>query len=160
MWTAAKATDIPVYYKRHVFDAELPEYHGTFAVDFVVSPTDDADSSLPPRTSYYQQKEFDTLGSSDDTPMLIVLHGLSGGSYEIYLRAVLKPLIDAGWQACVVNSRGCANSKITSSVLYNARATWDCRQIVKWTKERWPNRKLFGIGFSLGANIMTNVSTA
>lgn len=159
MWTAVKTTDIPVYYKRHVFDAELPEYHGTFAVDFVVPSNEEVDSSLPPRTTYYQQEEFELLGSGDDTPMLIVLHGLSGGSHEIYLRAVLKPLIDAGWQACVVNSRGCANSKITSSILYNARATWDCRQIVKWAKGKWPNRKLFGIGFSLGANILTNVST-
>lgn len=89
--------------------------------------------------------------------MLVVLHGLSGGSHEIYLRAVLEPLVDAGWEACVVNSRGCAMSKITTAVLYNARATWDLRQVVKWCRQRWPKRRLYGIGFSLGANIMVNV---
>jgi predicted alpha/beta-fold hydrolase len=47
-------------------------------------------------------------------------------------------------------------SKITSSVLYNARATWDCRQTVSWLRKKFPNRPLFGIGFSLGANILTN----
>jgi predicted alpha/beta-fold hydrolase len=59
----------------------------------------------------------------------------------------------------VVNSRGCAGSKITNSMLYNARATWDVRQTVKWAKEKWPRRKMFGVGFSLGANILTTVGT-
>ncbi|KAL9099196.1 MAG: hypothetical protein Q9163_005272 [Psora crenata] len=68
------------------------------------------------------------MGSEDDTPMIVMLHGLSGGSHEIYLRHTLKPMTDAGWKACVVNSRGCAKSKITSGILYNARATWDVRQ--------------------------------
>lgn len=60
-------------------------------------------------------------------------------------------------KACVVNSRGCAGSKITTPILYNARATWDVRQAVKWLRKTFPNRPLFGIGFSLGANILTNV---
>ncbi len=93
----------------------------------------------------------------DTKPMLVTLHGLSGGSHEIYLRHVLKPIVDAGWEACVVNSRGCAKSKITTGILYNARATWDVRQVVKWLRKTFPNRPLFGIGYSLGANILVNV---
>jgi len=48
---------------------------------------------------------------------------------------------------------------ITTGVLYNARATWDIRQVVKWLGEKFPNRPLFGLGFSLGANILVNVRT-
>ncbi|TWU72272.1 hypothetical protein ED733_002598 [Metarhizium rileyi] len=47
-------------------------------------------------------------------------------------------------------------SKITSGVLYNARATWDYRQTIKWLIKTFPNRPLFGLGFSLGANMLTN----
>ena len=91
--------------------------------------------------------------------MLVTLHGLSGGSHEIYLRHVLHPLIaDGNWEACVINSRGCAQTKISTGVLYNARATWDIRQAIKWLRKTYPNRPLFGIGFSLGANILANVS--
>ena len=157
IWTAVKETDIPIYYKRHVFSAEEPEFEGEFAVDFVVPPYEGADAELPARTTHYTAEEFANLGNHDTTPMLIVLHGLSGGSHEIYLRSVLRPLVESGFEACVVNSRGCANSKITTPVLYNARATWDVRQTVKWARKVWPKRKLLGVGFSLGANILTNV---
>ena len=157
-WTAVKSYDIPIYYKRHIFSAEEPAFPGTFAVDFVVKAYEGADESLPPRTAYYEDAEFENIGSMDNKPMLFALHGLSGGSYEIYLRHVLRPLVDGGgWEACVVNSRGCAKSKITTGVLYNARATWDVRQVVKWLRKTYPNRPLFGIGFSLGANILVNV---
>ncbi len=125
-------------------------------------PSLENDDSLPIRTTYFSDEEFDSIGSLDSRPMLVALHGLSGGSYEIYLKHVLAPLI-AGtghqpWEACVINSRGCAMHKITSSILYNARATWDCRQTIAWLRKTFPNRPLFGIGFSLGANILTNVS--
>lgn len=158
-WTTVKSYDIPIHYLRVVLDAEEPLYTGTFAVDFVTQVHGRADPSLPPRTGFFTQQEISDIGSSDSKPMLIVLHGLSGGSYEMYLRHCLAPLTtsDTGWEACVVNSRGCASSKITSNVLYNARATWDIRQTVNWVRKVFPNRPLYGIGFSLGANILANV---
>ena len=120
----------------------------------------EADTTLPPRTTAYTPQEFEALGAPDDddqTPMVVVLHGLSGGSHEAYLRAALRPLVAAGWAACVVNARGCAGSALATGVLYNARATWDVRQVVGWCRARWPRRALFGLGFSLGANILVNV---
>ncbi|KAI9746470.1 MAG: hypothetical protein M1818_000183 [Claussenomyces sp. TS43310] len=156
-FTALKAEGPPIYYKRKIFEAEDPAYEGSFAVDFVAQAGAETDTDLPIRTSFYRDSELEDTGSLDNRPMLIALHGLSGGSYEIYLRHVLAPLIhEGGWEACVINSRGCAGHRITSSVLYNARATWDTRQTVKWLQEAFPNRPLFGIGFSLGANILTN----
>ena len=158
-WTAVKSQDVPIYYKRRIFDAEEASYAGTFAIDFTVKPYQGNDESLPPRTTYYNDIEFEEIASMDTKPMLVTLHGLSGGSHEIYLRHVLRPIVDAGWEACVVNSRGCAKSKITTGVLYNARATWDVRQVVKWLRKAFPNRPLFAIGYSLGANILVNVRT-
>jgi predicted alpha/beta-fold hydrolase len=164
MWTAIKNDGPPIHYKRRIFENEDPNFKGSFAVDFVVPPFSETDESLPPRTVHLMEEEFENIGSLDTRPMLVTLHGLSGGSYEIYLRQVLAPLVTAAgereWAACVVNSRGCAMHKITSNVLYNARATWDCRQTVKWLRKTFPNRPLYGIGYSLGANILTNVSSS
>ena len=197
--------------KRRIFKSTNLDYPGSFAVDFVVTPPpslsnisstpqgdekevmreeeeeqerEEGEWTLPPQTSYFNDEEWASLdsGSNDEKPMLVVLHGLSGGSYEVYLKEVIYPLVSqgrvegdveggangkeengkrqlnkAGWEACVVNARGCARSKIESGVLFNARATWDVRQIVKWLKAKFPRRKLFGAGFSLGGNIITNV---
>lgn len=130
MWTATKPHGPAVYYRRRVFEADHAMYNGTFAVDFATEPFTETDDSLPPRTINYTEAEWESMGSDDTKPMLVVLHGLSGGSHEVYLRHTIAPLIgDGGWDVCVVNSRGCAGSKISSGVLYNARATWDVRQV-------------------------------
>ncbi|KAF2016751.1 medium-chain fatty acid ethyl ester synthase/esteras-like protein 1 [Aaosphaeria arxii CBS 175.79] len=157
MWTAIKDAGPPVHYKRNVFQSTHSLYAGQFAVDFVVPPSDyEPDTTLPERTTYYSKEDFDNISSDDDKPMLICLHGLSGGSHEVYLRQVVAPITAAGWEACVVNSRGCALSKITTPQLFNARTTWDLRQTVEFLRSAFPNRPLYGIGFSLGANILTN----
>ncbi|KAI1377422.1 AB-hydrolase YheT [Hypoxylon crocopeplum] len=160
IWTAAKAHGPPLHYKRRIFEADHAEFNGSFAVDFAVtdpSLKEEADKSLPPRTAFFTETELSGMGSDDSRPMLVVLHGLSGGSHEVYLRHAIAPLIESGkWEACVVISRGCARTKITTGLLYNARATWDVRQTVKWLKKMYPNRPLFGLGFSLGACILTN----
>lgn len=131
MWTAVNTEGPKIYYRRKIFDANHKTYNGTFAVDFAVDPHDDAHKTLPPRTAYYEEDDFAKIASDDSRPMLIVLHGLSGGSHEVYLRHAIEPLLADGqnWAVCVVNSRGCANSEITSGVLFNARATWDVRQV-------------------------------
>ncbi|OQE43630.1 hypothetical protein PENCOP_c003G00288 [Penicillium coprophilum] len=170
-WTTLKHDNVPIYYKRKMFESDSPAFTGHYAMDFVVAPYDipqdpelidqarkyTLKSGMPPRTSFFAQDEFAVLPSDDTKPMLVLLHGLSGGSHEVYLREILAPLVkDGAWEACVVNSRGCAQTNISTGVLYNARATWDVRQSVKWLRKQFPNRPLFGIGFSLGANILTN----
>ncbi|KAI9149288.1 putative esterase [Paramyrothecium foliicola] len=157
MWTATKPHGPQVYYRRKLFEADHSVYKGTFSVDFAVEPFEGEDPDLSRRTAYFSDEQLQSLPSDDNKPMLVVLHGLSGGSHEVYLRHAIAPLIESKeWEVCVVNSRGCARTKITSGVLYNARATWDIRQVVRWLRKTFPNRPLFGLGFSLGANILTN----
>jgi uncharacterized protein len=158
-WTATQTEAPEIFYRRKVFQADHKPYTGSFAVDFVSSAHEDADPSLPPRTAYFTDDQWVQYRSEDSHPMLIVMHGLSGGSHEVYLRHAIGPLVlgNGNWEACVVTSRGCANSQVTSGVLFNGRATWDVRQVVRWARGTFPNRPLFGLGFSLGANIMTNV---
>jgi hypothetical protein len=163
MWAGTgQAEDVPIHYKRRVFESDNKSYPGQFAVDFVIDPPENPqprDRNLPPRTHDFNEDEFTKFtNTDDDSPMVIVMHGISGGSHEQYLRHMLRPLVskEGGWSGCVINARGCAWSKITTPVLFNARATWDIRQLVIWIKNTWPNRKLYTVGFSLGSNILCN----
>jgi predicted alpha/beta-fold hydrolase len=145
MYTARPDPGPPIHYKRKIMDSTHSVYPGTFAVDFVVSKEDgevaletrSASDNLPERTTNFTPKEWDSIASHDG-------------------RETLAPLTASGWEACVVNGRGCALSKITTPQLFNSRATWDVRQTILHLRELFPNRPLYAVGFSLGANILTN----
>ncbi|KAJ7582736.1 Alpha/Beta hydrolase protein [Mycena floridula] len=98
---------------------------------------------------------------ADDVPIIVIQHGLTGGSYEAYIRAVLVPACTPvesgglGYRAVVVNYRGCAGVPITSQQLYSAGATDDYRQAIMYIASLFPKAPLLGLGFSLGANVMT-----
>ncbi|KIY50885.1 AB-hydrolase YheT, partial [Fistulina hepatica ATCC 64428] len=114
---------------------------GTIGLDWVHRPHTD---SLP-----------------DDTPIVVVKHGLTGGSYEAYVRCILDPATRSraegglGYRAVVCNFRGCAGVPITSSRLYSGEATDDLRYETMYIKYRYPNAPVLGLGFSLGGNVLT-----
>ncbi|KAF9564656.1 AB-hydrolase YheT [Agrocybe pediades] len=96
-----------------------------------------------------------------DVPIVIVQHGLTGGSYEPYVRAILSracaPVEEGGlgYRAAVINFRGCAGVPITSPLLYSAGHTDDTRQALLYIASQYPNAPLLGLGFSLGSNVLT-----
>ncbi|KAJ7155988.1 Alpha/Beta hydrolase protein [Mycena crocata] len=97
----------------------------------------------------------------DDIPIIVVLHGLTGGSYESYVRSILVPACRAveegglGYRAVVVNYRGCAGVPVSSPQLYSAGETGDIRQALIYISQLYPRAPLLGLGFSLGANVLT-----
>ncbi|KAI0831202.1 AB-hydrolase YheT [Trametes gibbosa] len=97
----------------------------------------------------------------DDTPIIVVLHGLTGGSHESYVRSILAPACTPveqgglGYRGIVVNFRGCAGVPLTSPQLYSALYTDDIRVAVMYIANLYPRAPLIGIGFSLGANVLT-----
>lgn len=163
VWTVANFGDpFTIHYARRHFVHPIDGGH--FAVDFVTREFRETESpdDLPVRTRHMSPSELEeqSAGSSDSRPMLIALHGLSGGSHEAYLRAALHALLTSpsggDWEACVINARGCAMSTISSKQLFNARWTADIREVVDFLRKAFPNRPLYAIGFSLGANVLTN----
>ncbi|KAK0460176.1 AB-hydrolase YheT [Desarmillaria tabescens] len=102
----------------------------------------------------------DDVSVAQDAPIIVVLTGLTGGSWEPYVKAILSPACapieqgGLGYRAVVVNFRGCADVPITSSLFYNAGSTDDLRQALIYVRNRYPKAPLLGLAFSLGGNIM------
>ncbi|KAJ1647932.1 hypothetical protein LPJ64_000744 [Coemansia asiatica] len=93
----------------------------------------------------------------DSRPIVILSHGLSGGSQETYVQATVKYLTAEpyNFRTVVVNYRGCAGVKLTTHVLYNGGFTSDYGFAVDFIRGRFPQSKLISIGYSLGANLIT-----
>lgn len=150
-----------VFYKRLILTYRD---QGEGSVDIAVKsleksdyiPRNQSKFKLPSNYSFFEAND-PRLYSNDDKPMVIILHGLTGGSAESYARTLVNR-ITAGYnfEACVFNARGCCNSCLTTPQMYNGGWTNDIRQCVNDLKSRFPNRKFYMVGFSLGASIMSN----
>lgn len=161
--------------KRYEVDGEKLKYddwdgRSTIAIDYVV-PDGLSDpehnkyrpatqtKNLPPRTEYLNPEHEHELLSDDSRPLVIALHGLSGGSYESYIRAFLSKVTSKPYDfdALVLNARGCANHTITSPQLFCGLWTNDLRYLInEHIIPNWPNKRIFLIGFSLGGAICAN----
>lgn len=141
----------------------------TFCIDYAVPESasdpnhlkykpESQTADLPPRTEYLNpETELSLL--DNDKPLVIALHGLSGGSYEAYIRAFLNKITKDpyNFDALVLNARGCANHTITSPQLFCGLWTNDLRYLInEHVRKLWPNKKIFLIGFSLGGSIIAN----
>ncbi|KAJ7019908.1 AB-hydrolase YheT [Mycena alexandri] len=125
-----------VWYQRHLL--RLLD-GGTLGLDFVPS---------------------DAAMAKDDAPIIVVQHGLTGGSHEPYVRAILAPACTPveqgglGYRAVVVNFRGCSGVPITSPKFYTAAQTDDLRQALMHIQKLYPRAPLLGLGFSIGGNVL------
>jgi predicted alpha/beta-fold hydrolase len=101
----------------------------------------------------------DWEGSEPQSPMkrpiLLILHGLTGGSHESYVQDLILALKPHGFQCVVFNFRGCSGSEIVTPQLYSASYTQDLDLVVNHVKRKvGQNSMLLGAGYSLGANIL------
>lgn len=113
---------------------------------------------LHPRTRYMRESEIEEV-HGDDRPMIVVLHGLAGGSHEPVIRSLTDNLSQIGngrFQVVVLNTRGCARSKITTRSLFSALHTEDIEEFIDANKKRHPNRKIYAVGFSFGGCMLAN----
>ncbi|XP_057967434.1 embryogenesis-associated protein EMB8-like [Malania oleifera] len=89
-----------------------------------------------------------------DSPILILLPGLAGGSGDRYVKHMLVRASSNGWRVVVFNSRGCADSPVVTAKFYSAGYTDDLREVVAQLAARYPEANLYAAGWSLGANIL------
>lgn len=90
-------------------------------------------------------------------PILLILHGLTGGSNHPYIRWIISAVSSKLNLCCVVaHSRGCGRSKLTSPLSFSAAHTDDVRAAVKYIRVLMgDDTPVFAIGYSLGAGILT-----
>jgi predicted alpha/beta-fold hydrolase len=93
---------------------------------------------------------------ADDSPILICLPGLTGGSDDSYVRYTVHYAETHGMRAVVFNSRGCGDTFLTTPRYYSGLYIGDMQRVAAAVRARYPQSQLFACGWSLGANILMN----
>lgn len=100
------------------------------------------------------------IKKSESTPkrLILVMHGLTGGSNTCYIKDICE-----GLEKCedsrilCVNYRGVNKTPLKNSTTYHAGYTHDLEEILHYIKVKYPNEPLYLVGTSMGANIITNL---
>ncbi len=101
-------------------------------------------------------------GTDERSPRLLVLHGLEGSSYSVYVQGFLAAALRRGWRGTAINFRSCARDPARLSRmlpnrrprLYHSGETMDLDFVIKTIAAREPQTLLFAVGASLGGNVL------
>lgn len=86
--------------------------------------------------------------------LLVILHGLTGGSEAGYLREIIKEFLDyGGYKIVVIHNRGISDTPLFTPFPFHASFTSDLKFALKIIKQRFPNIFCAALGVSMGANI-------
>jgi len=87
-------------------------------------------------------------------PMVLILHGLEGFSRRPYVLYAMEVLGRTGLASVALNFRGCSGEPNRLPRLYHSGETGDGAFVLSRLRDRWPDRPLVGLGFSLGGNVL------
>lgn len=87
-------------------------------------------------------------------PVVLILHGLEGSSKSGYAAGILKALASRDFQAVLMHARGTSGEPNRLARAYHAGQTEDMAHVVTLLQQRYPDRKLAAVGYSLGGNAL------
>ncbi len=98
--------------------------------------------------------DVDWLDGDRDSPLVVLFHGLEGGSHSHYARALMRELRGLGWRGAVPHFRGCSGTPNRQPRAYHsgdsAEAGWMLERFAKIALAA----PLYPIGVSLGGNVL------
>ena len=105
---------------------------------------------------------LDHVDGPAGSPRLLVLHGLEGSSYSVYVQGLLLVARARAWRGTAVNFRSCARDPADLDRmlenrrprLYHSGETTDADFVVRTLAAREPAAPLVAAGVSLGGNVL------
>jgi predicted alpha/beta-fold hydrolase len=88
------------------------------------------------------------------TPIVILFHGLTGSYKSPYIQGTMQKLKKAGFSSVLMHFRGCSGKENSLPRSYHSGDTKDAFEFISSIKNRYPDAKIFAVGYSLGANML------
>ena len=99
--------------------------------------------------------DFADSGQKDSTkPLVLILTGLQGSAQSKYAAGLLQALSQQHYLSAVMHFRGCSGSLNRLPRLYHSGDTGDALYVLNVLRERYPQRMIIVLGFSLGGNAL------
>jgi hypothetical protein len=102
--------------------------------------------------------DFDWLDAQPppNAPLVVLLHGLEGGSASHYARALLAVLARRGWHGVVPHFRGCGGEPNRLPRAYHSGDHAEIAAMLAAVRAHEPARPLYAVGVSLGGSALLN----
>lgn len=128
----------------HRESIKLPD-GGTICIDWANPRVE-----MPIKNNPYHHKYVEVT-PTEDTPTIFVIHGLTGGSEEGYVRGLVKHAQKRGFRVAVFQHRG-VNQMLSTPMPYHGGKLDDIVTAVEHVRNKFPKAKLYAVGNSLGGN--------
>ena len=96
----------------------------------------------------------ESAARQDPVPVAVVLHGLEGSALRSYMRQTYAELLRRGIRPVGLNFRSCSGEPNRAARFYHSGDTGDLQVVVARLRERFGDRPLGAVGFSLGGNVL------
>jgi uncharacterized protein len=87
-------------------------------------------------------------------PLVLILHGLEGSSRALPALQAAREVSARGMQPVALNFRSCSGEPNRTARFYHAGETGDLEFVLDWLAERFPDRPIGTLGYSLGGNVL------
>ncbi len=89
-----------------------------------------------------------------NTPIVVLFHGLAGSHKSPYIKGLMRELSGAGFNSVLMHFRSCSGKMNNLPRSYHSGETGDAFYFIKSLKKQFPHAKIFGVGYSLGGNML------
>ena len=93
-----------------------------------------------------------TDGELEQTPLIVLFHGMEGSSDSHYARALAYQMHAQGWHFVVAHFRSCGGIPASGTVFYNAGDTDEVHHALQNLRQQYAN--IYAVGVSLGGNAL------
>lgn len=98
--------------------------------------------------------DVDFLDGPTDAPLLVLFHGLEGGSHSHYARALMHAARARRWRALLPHFRGCGGEANRLPRAYHSGDTVELDWMLRRAHDIAAGRPMYAMGVSLGGNVL------
>jgi uncharacterized protein len=98
--------------------------------------------------------DLDRVPVASEAPLVVLFHGLEGGSGSHYAGALARALVRRGWRGAVPHFRGCSGEPNRLPRAYHSGDADEVGWILRRLRSERPRSPLFAMGVSLGGNAL------